>query len=118
MNNLQTIDSESNLPPGKRKVENIKRFVSQNLSGNLHAGVVAKKFKLSSSSLHHLFKKYEAQSYRVYLEEVRMNKARELLNVEGIRIKEVMYATGYKNRNTFNNAFKKAFRHPPGHFKK
>ena len=100
------------------RVERIKRYLLENLPSDLHAVSVAEKFKLSISSFHHLFKKYHGQPYRKYLEEIRINKASELLHTEGIRIKEVMYTTGYKNRATFNNAFKKKFKHPPGYFKK
>jgi AraC-like DNA-binding protein len=46
-----------------------------------------------------------------------MDKALQLLK-EGKWIKEVIPATGYKNRSTFNNAFIKAFKHPPSYFKK
>lgn len=106
------------LTRGKQRVENIKVYLSKNLASDLHVHSVAEKFKLSISSFHHLFKKYQGQPYRKYLEEIRINKAFNLLKTEGIRIKEVMYATGYKNRSTFNNAFKKRFKHPPGYFKK
>lgn len=88
------------------------------MAADLHVLSVAQKFKLSISSFHHIFKKYQGQSYRKYLEEIRINKASDLLQTEGIRIKEVMYATGYKNRTTFNNAFKKRFKQPPSYFKK
>jgi AraC-like DNA-binding protein len=46
-----------------------------------------------------------------------MEKALQLLK-EGKWVKEVMDATGYKNRGTFNHAFKKRYRFPAGFFKK
>ena len=119
MNQLYEIPEHT--PPLKReakRIENIRLYLSENVSTDLHTYTVAKKFRLSISSLHHLFKKHQGQSYRQYLETIRMNKAWALLQTQGISIKEVMYACGYKNRNTFNNAFKKRFRFPPGHFKK
>jgi AraC-like DNA-binding protein len=109
---------EDNSPRGRQRIESIKQFLSENLSADLHAGIVAGKFKLSLSAFHHLFKKYHHQSYRRYLEELRINTAFELLQKEGMRIKEVIYATGYKNRSTFSKAFKNRFKHSPGHFKK
>jgi len=100
------------------RVEIIKKYINDNIKSNLHATIISRKFELSISSLQHLFKKYEGQSYRHYLEDTRMTKAFELITIEGKRINEAMYATGYHNRATFNAAFKKRFKHHPGHFKK
>ena len=100
------------------RVEQVKRYVSKNIASDLSASTVAEKFELSISSLQHLFKKYQGQSYHQYLEDSRMKKAFDLITKEGKRISEAMYATGYHNRSTFNNAFKKKFKHRPGHFRK
>ncbi|MEO8111302.1 MAG: AraC family transcriptional regulator [Ginsengibacter sp.] len=113
------IPNENNkLTREAQRVERIRQYLTQNLASDLHATTVAKKFRISLSSFHHLFKKYQGQSYHKYLEEIRMNKALALLQTEGIRIKEVMYATGYRNRSTFGNAFRKKFKNAPGYFKK
>jgi len=100
------------------RVEIIKKYINDNIKSNLHATMISKRFELSVSSLQHLFKKYEGQSYRHYLEDTRMTKAFELITKEGKRINEAMYATGYHNRATFNGAFKKRFKHHPGRFRK
>jgi AraC-like DNA-binding protein len=42
---------------------------------------------------------------------------RHLLS-EGKWVKEAIPEAGYKNRSTFNNAFKKRFKHTPGFYKK
>ena len=109
-------------PPGRtgrasQRLRKIKKYIDENISGDLHAGAVSKKFNTSISSLHHLFQREEKMSYHVYLEEVRMKKAFELLKMEGMSVKEVMFASGYTYRTTFNSAFKKKFKYPPSHFK-
>jgi AraC-like DNA-binding protein len=100
------------------RVEEVKKYISENLDCNLSASIVSQRFELSISSLQHLFKKYEKQSYRHYLEETRMEKALVLITKQGRRINEAMYSTGYNNRVTFNIAFKKRFAFPPSHFRK
>lgn len=100
------------------RVEQVKKYISENIAGNLSASIVSQRFELSISSLQHLFKKYEGQTYHQYLEDIRMKTAFFLITKEGKRISEAMYATGYHNRPTFNEAFKKKFKHPPGHFRK
>ena len=101
----------------KGRVEKIKEYLVGNVEKDLSMAAVAAKFQLSVSSLQHIFKKDQQQSYRQYVENLRMIKAMHLLK-EGKWVKEVINATGYKNRATFNNAFKKRFKHPPGYFRK
>jgi AraC-like DNA-binding protein len=100
------------------RVEQVKKYISENIAADLSAPVVSQRFELSVSSLQHLFKKYEGQSYHRYLEDYRMKTALYLISREGKRINEAMYATGYSNRSTFHIAFKKKFKHRPGHFRK
>lgn len=99
-----------------RRVERVEQYIADNLQTDLSAATVAAKFELSVSSLQHLFKRHQQQTYQHYLQDIRIAKAFELVK-EGKRIKEIMYATGYKYRTTFNKAFKKKLKHPPGYFK-
>jgi two-component system response regulator YesN len=104
------------LLPWQSRVERIKEYVQANLSGDLRAGTVAGKFGMNETTLRHLFQKQEDESFRGYVERMRMMKALQLLS-EGKWVKEVIREAGYKNRSTFNNAFKKRFKHTPGFFK-
>ena len=96
----------------------IQKYIGENLSTDLSAAVVSEKFELSVSSLLHILKKHEQQSYRRYVEEARMNRAFDLIIRESKRVKEAMNATGYKNRITFYNAFKRTFKYSPRHFRR
>ncbi len=102
----------------KSRIEKIRQYLSENIETNLRLAVVADKFQLSVSSLQHIFKKYQGQSYHQYVEEIRMKKAFDLITKEGKIIKEAMCLTGYKKRMTFNRAFKRIYKHPPGYFMK
>lgn len=100
------------------RVEKISQYIADHLATDLSAAAVATKFGLSISSLQHIFKRHHQQTYQRYLEETRMMKAFELITKEGNRVQEAMYATGYKYKSTFNKAFKRKFKHPPGYFQK
>jgi AraC-like DNA-binding protein len=117
MHNNGTIQNSEELLYYKSRVERVKEYVSANVAGDLSIGTVAEKCGLNKVTLRHVFKKEQHESYRNYVEGMRMDKALQLLK-QGKWIKEVMPATGYKNRSTFNNAFIKAFKHPPSYFKK
>lgn len=111
------IENEDELLHWKSRVERIKEYVWANLTRDLRAGTVAGKFGLKEATLRHLFQKQEDESFHGYVERMRMAKAIQLLR-EGKWVKEVIREAGYKNRGTFNNAFKKRFKHTPGFFKK
>jgi len=113
------IFNESNESLGEyNRVEEVKKFITENIAADLRTAVVAKKFELSVSSLQRLFKKYQGQAYHQYVEETRMEAALFLITKVGKRISDAMYATGYNNRSTFNDAFKKKYKHHPHHFRK
>ena len=117
MHNNGTIENSEESLYYKSRVERVKEYVSANLSADLSLGTVAEKFGLNKITLRHVFKKEQQESYRNYVERKRMEKALQLLK-EGKWVKEVMYATGYSNWNTFDKAFKRRYTHPPAFFKK
>jgi len=114
----QQQDESNELYQEYSRVEEVKKYISENIDSDLSAAVVSKKFELSVSSLQHLFKNNSGLSYHQYLEKIRMEKAFELINKEGKRVQQTMYATGYKYKSTFNKAFKKKYKFPPSYFLK
>ncbi len=110
-------ENEDELLHWQSRVERIKEYAEANLGRDLSARTVAAKFDLNEGTFRHLFQKEEGETYHIYVERMRLTKALQLLR-EGKWVKEVMAATGYKNRGTFNNAFKKRYKHSPGFFKK
>jgi AraC-like DNA-binding protein len=101
----------------KTRVEKVKEYVSENLRGDLRITTVCKEFDLNKSTLHHIFKEQQKETYREYVERMRMEKALHLLK-EGKWVKEVIPEIGYRNWGTFNVAFKKKYKYAPSFFKK
>ena len=99
----------------KCRFRRIKKYIHCNLSADLSAAVVAEKFDLSISTLLHTFRNYSERTYQQYVADIRIHNALRIIN-KGGRVKEAMFKTGYKNRSTFNNAFKKRFKYTPGYF--
>lgn len=102
---------------GEALFEKIAGFMNSHLKEALSPESAAAEFGISVATLQRLFKKYGKKTFRHYLADMRTERARQLIG-QGWRIKEVMFATGYKYRSTFNNAFQKKFGKPPGHFRK
>ena len=117
------MEGHNQIPPSeellhwKTRVEKVKEYVSQNLGGDLRITTVCEKFNLNQFTLQHIFKEQQKETYREYVERIRMEKALQLLK-EGKWVKEVFPATGYRNWSTFSRAFKKRYKYPPAFFKK
>ena len=110
-------ENEDELLHWQSRVERIKKYAGANLGQDLSAKTVAAKFELNEATFRHRFQKEEGETYHTYVERMRLTKALQLLS-EGLWVKEVMQEVGYKNRSTFNNAFKKRFKRSPAFFKK
>lgn len=108
---------EDELRDWKSRVERIKEFVVANLAADLSSRSVSERFGLNKGTLRYLFQSEEHESYHTYVERMRVTKALQLLS-EGKWVKEAMREAGYKNRGTFNKAFKRRFKRSPGFFKK
>jgi AraC-like DNA-binding protein len=111
------IQQKEELLHWKTRVEKIKDYVTENLASPLDASSVAQQMKLTSFTLQSVFKKHEGETFRQYVEKVRMERAFQLL-AEGKWVKEIIVATGYKHRATFEKAFKKRYKYPAAYFKK
>ena len=111
------IQQKEELLHWKTRVEKVKDYVTENLAGALDASSVAREMKLTPFTLQSVFKKYEGETFRQYVEKVRMEKAFQLL-AEGKWVKEVVVATGYKYRATFEKVFKRRYNYPASYFKK
>jgi transcriptional regulator GlxA family with amidase domain len=113
-NHIDEVFKEGNWQ--QRRLERIQKYIEDHLSEDLSAAVIAEKFDISASTLKHSFKKHMGQTCQQYVQEVRMKKAMEMIR-QGKRIRAIMVATGYKNRSTFYDAFRRTFQHTPATFK-
>jgi AraC-like DNA-binding protein len=117
MQTAGNIENEDELLHWQSRLERIKEYVWANLAADLSSRTIAQKFGFNESTLRYLFQSEEDESFHDYVERMRMAKALQLLS-EGKWVKEAMREVGYSNRGTFNNAFKRRFKHTPGSFKK
>lgn len=79
---------------------------------------VAEKFNLSSGYLSIFFKEKTQTNFLYYLNELRINKAKELLLQTNIKVQDVGEQVGFQNANSFIRLFKKFTGIPPGEFRR
>lgn len=81
-------------------------FIQRNPGENLKLEVLAEVFNYNSSYLGKLFKNHTGEYFNAFLDKVRMEKAKELLD-EGLKVHQVAARVGYANVDYFHGKFKK-----------
>ena len=83
-----------------------KLYIDKYFSENINLDKVAGKALVSKFHFIRLFKKYYGRTPNQYLQEVRIEKAKKLLQ-KGSSIDEVCYAIGFASKTSFISLFKK-----------
>lgn len=83
---------------------------------SLSLASVANRLNISYGYLSTIFTKTEGRSFKSYLVEIRMEKARTLLLSRNYRIYEIAEMVGYKNPRYFTDAFKKYYSYSPAEY--
>ncbi|GAA0353687.1 response regulator transcription factor [Alkalibacterium iburiense] len=99
-------------------VEEIKRYTMKNYHLNLSLIELANEFNYSQSYLGKKFKAETDMSYHQYLDNVRLEKAKQLLEEDSLYIYEIAKMTGYSNYDYFHKKFKKQFGVSPKEYQK
>ncbi|MCG7385725.1 response regulator transcription factor [Paenibacillus sp. ACRRY] len=91
-------------------------FIRRNPGENLKLEVLAEVFNYNSSYLGKLFKNHTGESFNAFLDKVRIEKAKELLD-EGLKVHQVAARVGYANVDYFHGKFKKYVGESPSAYK-
>ncbi|MBQ1311269.1 MAG: response regulator [Blautia sp.] len=88
-------------------VTKAKTFIAENYSREISLDDVSRYVDISPYYFSKLFKQESGQNFIEYLTELRIGHARELLNNQGLSIKEICSLCGYSDPNYFSRIFKK-----------
>lgn len=80
-------------------------FICRNIHQSLSLALVGKSCGLSQSRLSHVFKEQLGLTPLQYIEQQRMARARELLEMSSLRISEIAAMTGYESPFYFSRRF-------------
>jgi transcriptional regulator GlxA family with amidase domain len=94
-------------------VRKIVRYVSSNLDEHLTLNKLAHLARLSPSRMCCLFKGEMRVSPGLYIRDLRVKKARELLETTSLSVKEIRLRVGMSDESHFTRYFKKAFGETP-----
>lgn len=87
---------------------NATKIIQENyLDTNLSLDSIADKLEISSAQLSRIFKQYAMKSVFEYINDVRMEKARELLDSTNYSVNEISEKSGFPSSGYFYSIFKK-----------
>lgn len=92
-------------------------FIFENYSKLIGVKEVSRQTGLSLNALQHNFLKYVGKAPSEFLREMRMNRAKELLEETELTLEQIARQTGYSCAMTFYTAFKRVFKVTPGSYR-
>jgi AraC-like DNA-binding protein len=94
-------------------VEKAKFFFEEKISENIELDDMAEVLGVSSSHLGDIFKSYTGMSPYQYFLHLKINKAKELLEIGELSIKEIAFQLSFESQYYFSRLFKKKTGVPP-----
>lgn len=88
-------------------MKRLLNYIHNNYSKNLKLEGLARLFNYNSSYLGKIFKENTGSSFNNYLDDIRIEHAKELLKTEKLKVYEISEMIGYGNVDYFYSKFKK-----------
>lgn len=99
-------------------IDTIVEYIKQNFQDpSICLSKISDEFNISESYFSHMFKESMGVNFSVYLENMRLNEAANLMQQKDINLGEVYLKVGYNNVTSFRRAFKKKFGITPSEMK-
>ena len=97
-------------------IDEMISFIHEHYDTDLSLTDIAEQFNLSSGYVGILFKKSTGENFKDYLNIYKVQKAKEILETEDIKIKDLAQRVGCNTTNTFIRMFKKYVGISPGQY--
>lgn len=95
----------------------IKNYIQKDYQRDLSLVDVAKEVGLAPAYVSHTFKKETGQGIVEYITELKMKKARKLLEDKSLKIVKIAQSCGYENQSYFNKLFKSYYGMTPKQYR-
>lgn len=101
--------SSSLRPEDRAAIDRARTYLAENLDRTVSAGELAEVALVSARKLLRLFKRVEGCSPRAYAQELRMERARELLRTTDAPMADIARSLGFTRQGSFSEAFRRSF---------
>lgn len=95
------------------RLERALKYLHENYAESLDVEQLAGMANMSPSTFHRNFRQITASSPIQYVKKLRLNRARELLLDQGIKVKQAAASVGYESPTQFSREFKRYFGQSP-----
>lgn len=95
----------------------IQEFIEKNYNSKITVTELAKKFNLGRRTLERRFKKATNNSLIQYIQRVKIEAAKNKIELENKTISEIMYEVGYSDSKSYRDIFKKITKLTPLEYK-
>lgn len=99
------------------KTDEIIQFINSNYCSDLSLTDIAQQFHLSEAYLSRLIKERLSMSFKPYVNQLRVEKAKRLMSEQESSINEIASKVGFKNTNSFIRVFKQFEGTTPGTYR-
>ncbi len=99
------------------KIQKALKFLDYNYIAKISLDMVAKKACMSKHHFSRVFKQVIGKGYQEYLNELRIKKAKELLQRGNLSVTEVAFSVGYADLTHFERMFKSIMNITPSQYK-
>lgn len=100
------------------EIETAKRIIYEHFQEAISPDAIAEKVNMSYSWFRRVFKEYTGLTPYQYIQEVRIQKSKELLTNTRYNSQEIAFKVGFENSDYFCTAFKKRTRYTPIQYRK
>jgi len=104
--------------PDDKRIERAKAYIEKHYNCPLALEHVANIACMSKYHFCRTFKRFDGISFKGYVKNVRIEKAKELLNNTGLSISEIAFEVGFQSLSYFNTLFKSHLNISPRNFRK
>lgn len=98
-------------------ISDIRAYIDQHYFEEIKISMFTDKYYLSREYLMKLFKQEYQMGIHEYVQQLRMDKAKILLNEERLKIQEISEMLGYKDKNYFSKAFRNYYQLSPSEYR-
>lgn len=99
-------------------LDEILLFISDNINEKLCIDTICSQFCISSSMLHSLFKKNMNNTVKNHINELKLNKSKELIKTSQYNLSEISEMLGFSSIHYFSKKFKSFFGISPTEYSK
>lgn len=97
----------------RKEITQVKSYIYHNYEKSLSTEALAELVYLSPGYLSAIFKEETGMNLNRFIREVRMNKAKELLETTNMKITQIAKKVGFSNNSYFGRSFREFFGYTP-----